>query len=251
MDQFLVGKSLVEKRLVEKSLVEKSLVIKASAGAGKKRRADASLTREKILVTSVRLFSESGFDGASMRAIADVAGVNLASMNYHFGSKVQLFEAAIEYSAAPINARRIRQLDELEAARGSPTVAQLVRAFVDVDIIGGDLAWPQLSARILAEPSNLSERLLERAFSPTVQRFLQALQCSLPHLDPAQLGLRFYFVVGAMLHLVRFSPSPMFTGAALPKEPKEQRIDELVNFAVAGLCQAPIKNNSRKGDRTG
>ena len=92
---------------------------------------------------------------------------------------------------------------------------------------------------------------MARAFSPTVQRFLQALQCSLPHLDPAQLGLRFYFVVGAMLHLVRFSPSPMFTGAALPKEPKEQRIDELVNFAVAGLCQAPIKNNSRKGDRTG
>ena len=45
-----MGKSLVEKSLVEKSLVDEPLVIKASAGAGKKRRADSSLTREKILV---------------------------------------------------------------------------------------------------------------------------------------------------------------------------------------------------------
>jgi AcrR family transcriptional regulator len=226
-------------------------VSKGLVEARKKQRADSSLTREKILSISVRLFSENGFDGASMRAIADTAGVNLASMNYHFGSKVQLFEAAIQYAAAPINAERIRQLDTLEAAPGLPTVAQLVRAFVDVNIIGGDLAWPQLIARIFAEPSSLSKSQFERLFSPTVQRFLQALQRSLPDLDPAQLGLRFYFLVGAMLHLNRFSSPRMFTGPARPEDSKEQRIDELVNFAVAGLCQPPSKNNSRKGDRIG
>lgn len=52
--------------------------------------------KEIILDTAERLFSEQGFDGTSTRAIAHEAGVNMAMLNYYFGSKEGLYKAVFE-----------------------------------------------------------------------------------------------------------------------------------------------------------
>ena len=52
--------------------------------------------REHILLVAERLFGEKGFDGTSVRDIAQAAGVNLAMISYYFGSKEKLLEAMIE-----------------------------------------------------------------------------------------------------------------------------------------------------------
>jgi AcrR family transcriptional regulator len=52
--------------------------------------------REHILITAERLFGEKGFDGTSVRDIAQAAGVNLAMISYYFGSKEKLLEAMIQ-----------------------------------------------------------------------------------------------------------------------------------------------------------
>lgn len=49
-----------------------------------------------ILETAEKLFSVNGFDGTSVRDIADKAGVNLAMISYYFGSKLKLMEAIFE-----------------------------------------------------------------------------------------------------------------------------------------------------------
>jgi AcrR family transcriptional regulator len=56
--------------------------------------------REHILTVAEELFGESGFDGASVRDIANRAGVNLAMISYYFGSKEKLLESLIEFRAA-------------------------------------------------------------------------------------------------------------------------------------------------------
>ncbi|HEV2478914.1 MAG TPA: TetR family transcriptional regulator [Puia sp.] len=53
--------------------------------------------REHILLTAERLFGEKGFDGTSVRDIAQAAGVNLAMISYYFGSKEKLLEAMIQF----------------------------------------------------------------------------------------------------------------------------------------------------------
>src|SRR5215469_9187736 len=53
--------------------------------------------REHILVIAERLFGEKGFDGTSVRDIAQAAGVNLAMISYYFGSKEKLLEALVAY----------------------------------------------------------------------------------------------------------------------------------------------------------
>jgi AcrR family transcriptional regulator len=53
--------------------------------------------REHILLIAERLFGEKGFDGTSVRDIAQSAGVNLAMISYYFGSKEKLLEAMIQF----------------------------------------------------------------------------------------------------------------------------------------------------------
>jgi AcrR family transcriptional regulator len=55
--------------------------------------------REHILTVAEALFGEKGFDGTSVRDIAQNAGVNLAMISYYFGSKEKLLEALIEFRA--------------------------------------------------------------------------------------------------------------------------------------------------------
>ena len=201
-------------------------------------RADSRLTQKCIMEAAVQLFAENGFSSASVRAIADTAGVNVAALNYHYGSKANLFEAAFEHCAAPINAQRIRQLDALEAEPDSPSVEMIVRAFVDVGITEqGDAAWSQLIARIFVEPKTKSTPLLEQVFGPIVKRFVGALQKTLPEIDAADLEWRFHFVIGSMLQLIRADCPLRFASSRSSKLPAHLQIDELVNFVVAGLCQ--------------
>ena len=53
-------------------------------------------TKEKILITSLKLFSEKGFDGVSMREIASAVGIKGASIYAHYKGKQDIFEAIFE-----------------------------------------------------------------------------------------------------------------------------------------------------------
>lgn len=55
--------------------------------------------KEHIINTAIELFAVKGFEGTSIREIASAANVNLAMINYYFGSKEKLFESIIEYKA--------------------------------------------------------------------------------------------------------------------------------------------------------
>ena len=56
--------------------------------------------REHILTVAEKLFGKNGFDGTSVRDIAQHANVNLAMISYYFGSKEKLLEALLEYRAS-------------------------------------------------------------------------------------------------------------------------------------------------------
>src|SRR3954471_7344996 len=71
-------------------------------------------TRRRILDAAEELFMQHGFEGASMRQLTGKAGVNLAAVNYHFGSKDALIEAVFQRRLDPMNAARLAELDRLE-----------------------------------------------------------------------------------------------------------------------------------------
>src|SRR5258708_18044674 len=71
-------------------------------------------TRTRILDTAEELFMLHGFEGTSMRLLTSSAGVNLAAVNYHFGSKDALIEALFRRRLDPMNAARLAELERLE-----------------------------------------------------------------------------------------------------------------------------------------
>ena len=74
------------------------------------RRGDT--TRLAILNAAERCFGESGFDGVSLRTITEVAGVDLALANYHFGSKDNLLREVIARRARVVHDDRVRALED-------------------------------------------------------------------------------------------------------------------------------------------
>lgn len=67
--------------------------------------------KEHIMNAAIELFAEKGFEGSSIRDLATRADVNVAMVNYYFGSKDKLFEAIVEYKASFMRGK----LDEIEA----------------------------------------------------------------------------------------------------------------------------------------
>src|SRR4051812_16792293 len=87
-------------------------------------------TRTRILDAAEELFMLHGFEGASMRQLTTKAAVNLAAVNYHFGSKNALIEAVFRRRLDPMNAERIAGLDRLEAEAGDKALqpVEIIRA---------------------------------------------------------------------------------------------------------------------------
>lgn len=54
-------------------------------------------TKSKLLQAGINVFSNHGYSGGSIRQIADLAGTNIASVTYHYGSKKQLWQAVFTY----------------------------------------------------------------------------------------------------------------------------------------------------------
>src|SRR5437763_5037954 len=89
-------------------------------------------TKQKILDAAERLIAERGYSATSLRHIIAEAGVNLAAIHYHFGSKEDLLDELILRKAGPVNAERLAWLDRLEAdAGGRPLpVEAILEAFL-------------------------------------------------------------------------------------------------------------------------
>ena len=62
----------------------------------KNAREDGEVTRRHILETAVRLFAEHGYADTTSKMICKEAGVNIAAVNYHFGSRDDLYRAVLE-----------------------------------------------------------------------------------------------------------------------------------------------------------
>ena len=71
-------------------------------------------TREALLDAAESLFAEHGVQAASLRAITQQAGANLAAVHYHFGSKEGLVRAVFSRRIGPLNEERLRRLEECE-----------------------------------------------------------------------------------------------------------------------------------------
>jgi AcrR family transcriptional regulator len=203
-------------------------------------------TKEKILDTAERLFSEWGYDAVSLRHIIGEAGVNLAAVHYHFGSKQELLDAIVHRKVDPVNRDRLTLLDrcENEASPAGPSLERILDAFLRPVAEKAD-QYPQfvrLMGRIHAE--GLLPDILHRHFATVIARFTAALRRTLPDLSEREFGWRIHFLIASMA--AAMTGSPLFPPLSLPTVFGERMT--LLSAFICGGLRAPAceKHKSRK-----
>ena len=197
-------------------------------------------TEVKILDAAERLFSEQGYAATSLRHIIGEAGVNLAAIHYHFGSKEDLLDQLIARRAAPVNEERLALLDrvEAEASPAAPSVENILGAFLEPPLrrIRVNPSAVRLMGRMYGE--GLMPMIAERHFKTVAMRFLASFGKALPELSENQLKLRLQFMVGAMAHSIIALP---VTSVACAEYDAESLTQELVAFLSGGLRAPAVR----------
>ena len=117
-------------------------------------------TRERVLDAAEILFGREGLSRPSVRQITSEAGVNVAAVNYHFGSREGLVEAVFERHASAVNAERIQKLDDILRNAGTqpPSLTAILEAYLEVRLRqrtqreANAPGLKQLFGHLLAEP---------------------------------------------------------------------------------------------------
>jgi AcrR family transcriptional regulator len=190
-------------------------------------------TRQKILDTAERLFGEQGYAATSLRQIIGEAGVNVASIHYHFGSKEELLDEVVMRKAGPVNERRLEILDRLEASGGVPGVEEVLGAFFQpmAEAAGQNRRFVAMMGRLISE--GMIQGIVQKHFATVTARISAALQRALPELPPEEFMLRMHFTIGAMAHSVCGGMD--WTGAGGGPADLGRRIERLVTFAAGGF----------------
>jgi AcrR family transcriptional regulator len=192
-------------------------------------------TRTSILDAAIAEFAERGFEGASIRAIADRLGLQHPLITYHYRSKDILWRAAAEHAFA-----QIRTEWDISAPEGSDLspLARLRREYTTV--FRYTVAFPEFHRFMRQEALTNNPRLkwvAETVLAPLLGRLLPQIvaaqrQGLLPTVDPI---LFHYMMVSLTATLSGFGPEMKITSGLSSDDPKvAERYWRLVDETVFG-----------------
>ncbi len=199
-------------------------------------------TKAAVFGAAERLFALHGFQNVSVRDITAAAGVNLASVNYHFGSKDALLFEIFRRRTAELNRERARMLHEAAARHGGkPPVRDILEAY-----FAPPLRWAspdndrrisvQFIIRARSEGTADMREVLKNDVSH-LARFADALLAARPGLPKEDVYWRLHFVLG-MVHNNRFAEFDRLhhlSGGITREGDVEALLRRMLDFAEAGF----------------
>ena len=211
-------------------------------------------TKTRILDAAEKLFVEHGFEATSLRSLTSTAGVNLAAVNYHFGSKEELFQAVLTRRLDPMNQERIELLGRIEREAAGRALscekilfAMLIPALkLARDEKRGGNNFLRLVGRAYADPAPFIRHFLSAQYAGMIGRYKEAFLKALPHLSRQELTWRLHFVMGALSYTLAGTDAlKLFAEATSTTNNDELLLQRLAPFLVAGL-KAPALADTRK-----
>lgn len=168
-------------------------------------------TRSAILAAAERLYADRGFGDVTLRDIVAEAGVNLAAVNYHFGSKDELIAELFVTRSLALNRERLQELRVAEEKGGGcAEIADILRALVGPTLrgcLGPDNAR-STAARFMIRVSIESVPAIRRIRNREIdhlRKFIAAMRRSLPGLPDVELFWGLHFALAMAQQTVRDS----------------------------------------------
>ena len=202
-------------------------------------------TKNLVFCAAERLFALNGFQNVSVRDITAEAGVNLASVNYHFGSKDALLFEIFRRRTAELNRERAKMLHEASDRNGGkPPVREILAALFTPPLrwlAPGHERRVSLQFLIRARSEGTEEmRQVLRTDVSHLRRFSDALIAALPQLPPEEVYWRVHFTLG-MIHQNRFAELDrlhVLSDGLVKEDDIEGLLQRMIGFAEAGFLAA-------------
>lgn len=162
-------------------------------------------TVNRILDAAEVLFAERGFTETSLRTITSTAGVNLAAVNYHFGSKKELIQAVFERFLTPFTEALANDLDRRVGEGEVLTVEGLLESLYRVGMASlsaqarDPKRFMQLLGLAYSQHQGHLRRFIVSRYGDCYRRFAGLLARALPGLDPVTFHWRLFFMLGATI----------------------------------------------------
>ncbi|GAA5236426.1 TetR/AcrR family transcriptional regulator [Verticiella sediminum] len=199
--------------------------------------------RERILDAAEQLFAERGYDGCSLKDVAEKAAVNQGMIHYFFKKKDVLFKDVYLRRGVGIAAERLRLLDfEEKAANGEPlAVRRILELFLrpafDVARSGpGGYAFVKILSRLHLDAALPITQIRAKLYDESTRRYFAALQRSLPALTVEKLAWRFILILGAYQYALGDTGRLEFVSAGrCSGKDFDAAFKHVIPFLVAGL----------------
>ncbi|RUO21234.1 TetR family transcriptional regulator [Aliidiomarina iranensis] len=208
--------------------------------------AKALRTKDKIIIAAEKLFSEHGFEQTSLRQITSEAEVNLASVNYHFGSKKALIQAVMARYQSVFMPALAEQLHQLQKHPEQITTKDVLACTMQPMIalrhvrLDGPVIYLRLLGYAYSEIQGHLRKFTMSNYGEIVHEFFQLIQQANPSVCPKTLFWRLHFSLGAMLFAQTSSQALREIAAAdFGEETQaEETLLKLLPFVAAGISAA-------------
>ena len=197
-------------------------------------------TKDRILGAAEELFAQFGFTGTSLRQVTSRADVNIAAVNYHFGSKENLVNEVFRRRMDDMSAKRLAALKtaiEKHPGKLEPILAAFIEPALAIaqDRHGG--AFARVIARAYAEKNDALRKFISDHYGHVLREFAKAIAACLPQLSKEALYWRLDILVGALTYaMADFGLIRRPTGVSEATH-RERAARELIRFAAAGFRQ--------------
>lgn len=195
-------------------------------------------TKERILHAAEDLFAQHGFAGTSLRQVTSRADVNIAAVNYHFGSKENLVNEVFKHRMDDMSEKRLSALAKT-VEKDPEDLEGILQAFIQpalaltLDRHGG--AFVRVLARAYAEKNDGLRNFLSENYGQVLREFAKAIARCLPQLSKEELYWRMDFVAGALTYAMADFGLIKRQAGVSEKAHCEKAAQHLIRFAKAGL----------------
>ena len=208
-------------------------------------------SRQRLLDSAEQLFAEKGFDSTSVRDLTQLAKCNVASVNYHYGSKEKLYQKVFHKHFTLMRETRITSINRVMQDHGPQTsLEQLIEAFARafleplLDDSSGRLTM-RLMMREMTDPRLPADMFFKDMVKPVSAVLLGAMHQICPDLDQRNAQKCVHSLIAQLIHVVQVRI--YFTRIQKLDHPMlnlQEMLDHVVQFTEAGMKASLMKEKS-------